>query len=165
MNILKIILLGIFSVLFINTSLFAQQQFFHSTMKPDTTGESYGMYINSGSNEECFFGYEFHADHDGGQHDHYRIAMRASTQPGSNGVFIAPTGQLAVGSNDPCARILDSGTMLSVEGGAIKLDNASWDVVSDKRLKKNISLLKSNIEKFLDINFVIIQYKFSKKLS
>jgi len=168
MNILKYILLAFFTLLFINSTLNAQI-FFESTIKPTSTNDAYGLFINDLSiaqGQECFIGYEFHNDHEGSENNHYRIALRPSDAPGAKGAFIAQTGQFAVGSNDPCARIFDenSNVMLSVEGEAAKTGDASWYGESDRRLKKNIARLEKSRDKFMSIKIYSYKYKQSEKV-
>lgn len=154
MKTLKNKLLGILMLVSVSTFVSAQA-FFESDIKPDSTNNAYGLFI-SNTVEQSFIGYEYH-DH--GNHNHYRIALRPSSLPGGKGAFVGQTGQLAVGTEDPCARLVDPSIMLSIEGGALKIDNALWDVESDKRLKKNITLLKNSTEKFMNINFYRFEYE------
>jgi len=156
MNILKIKLSII--IFFISNFLLAQG-FFESEIRPDSTENTYGMFITNGE-KECFVGYEYHVDHGHGENNHHRIAMRASNIPGSNGVFIGETGQLAVGTNDPCARLVDPTTMLSVEGRALKVQGGSmWDEPTGANLMKNITPLENSAEKFMKVKF----YSYERK--
>lgn len=161
MNILKIKLFATFILLFSSIFLLAQDEiYFESEIKQSPTGD-YGLYVKNNI-LESFMGVEFH-QHD--NHTHYRIAMRPSTDGAAKGAFIAQTGQLAVGTNDPCARVYENpNVMLSIEGDAAKTGDAYWYGTSDKRLKTNIESLENSAEKFMNIKFYSYEYKRTGKV-
>lgn len=168
MNILKIKLFVIFVMLFFSSLLSGQGAFLESQVKADADGNVCGLHIYNDLLEEydeyegnSFIGFEYH-NH--GNHSHYRIAMRAKTAPGSNGVFVGETGQLAVGTEDPCARILDESTMLSVEGGAFKVDGPMWTEEDNVNLMKNITPLENSIEKFMQVKFYRYEHKSTSEI-
>jgi len=88
-------------------------------------------------------------------------------------VAIADIGRVTIGTDDICWRHITENdttnitandtTYLIVDGAAFKYSDALWETVSDKRLKKNITLLKSSLNKFLNIIFYSFQYKKNNK--
>lgn len=88
------------------------------------------------------------------------LSIKANENNGKP-VFISETGRISVGTDDICMKhttIVDS-TYIILEGNAVKTGDAMWYSTSDQNLKKNISPLKSSLNKFLNLNFYSYQYK------
>jgi len=69
----------------------------------------------------------------------------------SNGAVIQ--GSVGIGTNSP-----DPSSMLHVNGKAVKTGTLAWEVVSDKRLKKDIKKYKRGLDEILDLNPVSYKY-------
>jgi len=108
-------------------------------------------------------------------HDQAFMYMRATKDDLDNNCLLTREGTFMVYTGDPCRDDVDlpplaADIKLYVNGGAriegnlfvngevIQPGNALWTVVSDKRLKKNISPLKHSLDILKEVEFVEFQY-------
>lgn len=98
--------------------------------------------------------------------------MRATADDGlGNNCILTEDGLLLVATEDHCARTstpdnLPSNIKLFVYGDVAKsTGEATWTILSDERLKKNVSPLDNSLDKLKEIDFVEFRYNGLAKTS